>query len=326
MVCGGARGKLTGIWDDGTRAAVAAAFRATGQPYAEDSLERVTGRLDAWADRWSASHTEACEATAVRHEQSAAALDLRMRCLDRQRLETAALVDTFRAPTATGVENASTAVARLADVASCADVERLALAAPLPADPARVQTLQAELARATARWSVGERGPLREELRRIAVAARDLDYPPLAARAWLQLAVAEAEHDLKTGVVEAREAVRLAARARDDAAAARAWYVILDASGRLTWLTAGTQDVAMAFAAYDAAVERAGGAPLDRAQALLARATTTSTSRGCRWRSGAPRWRWRCASPCWGRCTRTSPPCSCPCRSGRAPPGSRDRR
>ena len=45
---------------------MAASFRATGLPHAEDTLARAAGRLDGWFARWAGAHTAACEATEFR--------------------------------------------------------------------------------------------------------------------------------------------------------------------------------------------------------------------------------------------------------------------
>src|SRR5262249_45088222 len=82
-LCAGAASHLEGVWDAASHAAVERAFLASGRPYAADTLARVAARLDGYVAAWTAMRTEACEATAVRHEQSPALLDLRMECLDR---------------------------------------------------------------------------------------------------------------------------------------------------------------------------------------------------------------------------------------------------
>lgn len=79
-------------------------------------------------------HTEACQATHLRGEQSPALLDLRMACLQRRRTETRSLVDVLVDADAGVVENAAQAVAELPDLGPCADAATL-LAAEAPRAP-----------------------------------------------------------------------------------------------------------------------------------------------------------------------------------------------
>ncbi len=133
--CAAADVALDGIWDDARRRQIALALRSTGKAYADDTLARVEANLDAWAERFVAARREACEATHVRHEASPEALDLRVACLDRGRVELAALVDVFAAADTAVLDRAAQATTRLPEPRECADLERLADAAVRPDDP-----------------------------------------------------------------------------------------------------------------------------------------------------------------------------------------------
>ena len=61
-VCEGATSKLEGVWDDGTRDRVRAAFTATAQPFADSSFARVEQALDAWSEDFARVWSESCEA------------------------------------------------------------------------------------------------------------------------------------------------------------------------------------------------------------------------------------------------------------------------
>src|SRR5262249_47536328 len=80
-LCSGARGRLAGIWDDARREQLRAAFAATGEPNATAAAPAVGRAFDDYASVWADRHTEACVASAVRHEQSSEMLDRRMACL-----------------------------------------------------------------------------------------------------------------------------------------------------------------------------------------------------------------------------------------------------
>ncbi|MEZ4383837.1 MAG: tetratricopeptide repeat protein [Nannocystaceae bacterium] len=149
-LCAGAQEELVGVWDPARRRAAEAAFLATGLPYAVDAWERTAARLDARADAWVAMHGEACRATHLRGEQSAALLDLRMACLQRRLVETRSLVDVLADADAGVVENAAQAVERLGDLDACADAASL-LSAQAPARSEAAQAAVAELRELLAR-------------------------------------------------------------------------------------------------------------------------------------------------------------------------------
>src|SRR5207237_442450 len=91
--CKGLTSQLDGIWDDGVREQVRAAWAKV--PFGPDTFTRVAAALDAYAGAWKSMRVEACEATAVHHTQSPSLLDLRMNCLDRRRGELSALTQLF---------------------------------------------------------------------------------------------------------------------------------------------------------------------------------------------------------------------------------------
>ncbi len=84
-VCTGAEKKLADVWDSQRKASVRAAFLASRRPYALDTFDRVATELERYTQSWAAMHTDACEATQVRGEQSVQLLDLRIACLQRMR-------------------------------------------------------------------------------------------------------------------------------------------------------------------------------------------------------------------------------------------------
>ncbi len=69
-MCRGAAEKLSGIWDDGRKGVVLAAFGATGKSFAGAAGRGVSEVLDGYARAWVAMETDACVATRVRGEQS----------------------------------------------------------------------------------------------------------------------------------------------------------------------------------------------------------------------------------------------------------------
>jgi eukaryotic-like serine/threonine-protein kinase len=272
--CGSAARHLGGVWDRDVRARLDAAFRATRAAYAADTASRVAGALDARAGAWIAMHTEACEATHLRGEQSAAMLDLRMGCLARRRDELRALVDELvRAPDAERLLEAVGAVARLPEVEACADRDALTTVVPPPRDPtvrAAIDEERRELARIGALIDTGQWAEGRARAERAVTRARQLGWAPLEAEASYRRGLAERHGgDLVAAEAALRAAGRAAARAHLDDVAAEIWtelvWVVGYEGGR------PLEGLALAHAA-GAFADRADAPPRVRAALHQARA------------------------------------------------------
>ncbi len=139
-VCSGASEQIAEVWSPRRRAALLQAMNATDVPYAPVVSAQVSARFDNYARAWAAAHTEACEATAVRQEQSSAMLDQRMACLAgrRQALDELAAILTQADPAA--VARAVSAAATLPSIDACSD---LAYLSSLVAPPSDEQTAAA---------------------------------------------------------------------------------------------------------------------------------------------------------------------------------------
>ncbi|HEY2743354.1 MAG TPA: serine/threonine-protein kinase [Polyangia bacterium] len=188
--CAGAARKLDGVWDATRRAEVRAAFKASGLPYAEAALATVERAFDDYGRAFVAMHTDACEATRVRGEQSQELLDLRMSCLDDRREAMKTLGEIFAAADPGVVAHAAEAAQSLPPLSMCADLAALRAPIPPPRDPSaarRVEEIRAQLARANAlelaaRYDEGLR------LGRAALTqAQALKYPPIEAEAELRV-------------------------------------------------------------------------------------------------------------------------------------------
>ncbi|MFP2933066.1 serine/threonine-protein kinase, partial [Pyxidicoccus sp. 3LG] len=142
QVCAGADSLVASVWGPAERQKLEAAFSATGRPFASESALGVTRLLDAYAGQWARLHTEACEATRVRGEQTEELLSLRMVCLERRRKSLGALVGLFTGADGKVVERAVDATAALPGLEECRDIESLAEQPPLPADPSRRAALE----------------------------------------------------------------------------------------------------------------------------------------------------------------------------------------
>ncbi len=144
--------KLSGVWEPipattARKQAIHRSLVATGKGYAEKTFETVKRALDKYTAAWTATYTDACEATAVRGEQSAEVLDLRMSCLQGRLDSVKALTDLFAHADGNTVEKATSAVDRLGDLDRCSDIPVLRAVVKPPDDPvtkARVEQIKPE--------------------------------------------------------------------------------------------------------------------------------------------------------------------------------------
>jgi tetratricopeptide (TPR) repeat protein len=188
--CAAARERVEPIWNPARSAEIGAAFEATGVLYAARSWEKTAAGLQTYTEAWVAQHTDACEATRVRGEQSAELMDARMACLAGRRRELEAHVDALSSPDARTVEGAVKAVAGLPDVERCADPDYVLAAVAPPDDPelaASVAALRADLARSRAQMVAGHYQEGTRLAREVLAAAETLPYAPLHAEAQLRL-------------------------------------------------------------------------------------------------------------------------------------------
>ncbi len=188
--CSEAAQQLEPVWNPDREARVLAALGAGELDYAGEFAARTVAALDIYAQRWIAGHHGACMATHVHGTQSARALDLRMRCLDRRRGELDALLARFEAPRAADRLNALRAVDALTPVAACDNLELLESTTPLPEDPrilAEVERLRAELDGINAALNTGNHAEIADAAEALLAAANELGYKPLAAEAGVAL-------------------------------------------------------------------------------------------------------------------------------------------
>ena len=231
--CSDAAADLRGVWDQARRRQLEERFSATGRLYAVATAERAARGLDRYTQAWAEMRVAACRATHERGVQSEASLDRRMQCLDRRLAEVRALTDVFVGDDGgDALERSVSAVERLSPIAPCADVRALEAAVPPPEDARtreRVEGLRVRLAEARAARDAGVAtgGPGAGEVVR---AAREIGYPPLLGEALRELGDQEM---LVSRPEQARiafeEAIRVAARAKDDSLSASVWSRLIHA-------------------------------------------------------------------------------------------------
>jgi tetratricopeptide (TPR) repeat protein/tRNA A-37 threonylcarbamoyl transferase component Bud32 len=231
--CRNAAARLGDAWSGDRITAIEKAFLTSSLPYATTTWASVRTSLQSYADHWVAMHTEACEANVVRHEQSDALFDRRMRCLDRRRVELNALTEVLARGEASAIEQAGAGVDRLGDIAACGDSVALnALVDPpegaLKAEVDRVAALVAE---ASALEIAGDwRAAQRLSAEAIADPAATA-YKPLAAEALRVHARLQRLDEPTAAVASLLAAVQAAAEGHDDRAAAEAWSDLVFIAG-----------------------------------------------------------------------------------------------
>ncbi|MCA9649203.1 MAG: tetratricopeptide repeat protein [Myxococcales bacterium] len=189
--CDHAHERLAQVWSDAAAERIERAMADTELAYAADTWDRVEPKLQDYAERWTASRRDACEATRVRHEQPEALMDARMRCLDERLRGLRALVGILEDADAEVVERASSAVGGLPPIEQCDDPQYVQAQVPPPSDPelaARVEAHEEELARLDAQNRAGKAAQVLPDAQAALERARELEHPPLVARAELSLA------------------------------------------------------------------------------------------------------------------------------------------
>jgi tetratricopeptide (TPR) repeat protein len=193
----GAAAKLAGVWEaplDGraveteAKAAIRAAFMATGKSFAADAFSGASAILDAYAARWSQLYIDVLEATHVRGEQSAEVLDLRMAYLFEGLDDLKALCRLFRTAGSEVVENAISAATSLGTLERCQQVELLRAVLRPPNDGpmrAAVDQLRPRLVELRALFRVGRLSAGLELAAPLVEEARAVGYGPLLAEALL---------------------------------------------------------------------------------------------------------------------------------------------
>ncbi len=271
-VCKAGAGRAATLWNDSSRQAISAAFLATKSPIAAETWQRVSPALADYASRWAAMHDEACAATRVHGDQSAALLDLRMQCLDTRFGDLAALLDIFRAADVDTVARSVEAASSLPALAPCADRARLLMAMPPPEDPiaARlVERAREKLSRVRGLLQSGHWTEAQQLAEEAVKSARAAHHPPAEAETLFELGVAQYRLG-KNQAADAtlRSAAFSAVAGRNDEVAAQAELMIVRMLG-----DDEKKDEAQKLALFaQAEVLRAGNHPLLRAELLSARA------------------------------------------------------
>ncbi|MEM6289673.1 MAG: serine/threonine-protein kinase [Myxococcota bacterium] len=235
--CAATRSAAEELWTPSVRDRLRDRLRSAPLPFAADTAERTTTRLEAYATEWAEARYDACAATQVRHEQSEALMDRRFACLDRAGAALASTVEELSTPGDTTVaRNAVRAVLGLPALARCSDQDQLLAALGRPDDPsvaAEVAAIEERLEEAEVKRRAGHHELALADARELLVSAERVDYGPIRAEVLYLLGrLLEKGGDYE----EARETLQ---RAYHAAIAAGHDDVAANAAAELTFVVGG---------------------------------------------------------------------------------------
>jgi tetratricopeptide (TPR) repeat protein/predicted Ser/Thr protein kinase len=220
--CAGGAIAISTSWNDARAATVRAAItQASPAPLGEAVAERVEARLDTYREAWIDVHRRVCEATRVSATQSDSLHDLRMRCLERRRVELGEVVGVLgEVERAREVAEALEAADGLRPVMDCEAAEAADSELALPAeagDREAVERVRQDLDRAWALFRVA-RYPDAARIADASLAtAEALAFEPLIAESLLLVGTVKGRIDaLDTAEPILRRARVAAARVAND--------------------------------------------------------------------------------------------------------------
>ena len=223
--------RIAEVWDDPARARLRAGLRSDDPAAPDDTAERTTPWLDAWADQWRRVRFETCSAHAVEAAWSA---DLRARadeCLDEKLDGFTALLAVLSAGDTR--YQAVVAAAELPSASACADAEELARRPALPAaDLAALRELRSQLARVVALERTGKYKEGLPVAQATLTTARTLGWAPALAEAQLRLGAIEwRSGDYASGARDLEEAYFAASLASAETVAVDAATALVIVAG-----------------------------------------------------------------------------------------------
>lgn len=131
--CEGAAASWDAVWADGRREKVRGALLRSGLDFAPGAWRRLEDGLDSYGDVWRRSHTEWCEATRVRGEQSMERMEERLGCLEGTLHSVDALLTLVSSGRPDVIANEQKLLEGLPRVDDCAEARGLPSPAELPA-------------------------------------------------------------------------------------------------------------------------------------------------------------------------------------------------
>jgi serine/threonine-protein kinase len=119
QTCADEGAAITASWSPERRAAVAAAFSASGLSYADDTFARAAPWLDRYAQQWRSQREQVC--LGAHGLAPGPAREFESECLDERRIALETLVGALTTADAQHVRGAVTSAAKLPRLAQCSD-------------------------------------------------------------------------------------------------------------------------------------------------------------------------------------------------------------
>ena len=188
--CRGANDRVATVWNSQIRGQVQQGLLASGLPNAERMWNLVDDNMSRYTSNWVTMHTDACEATRVRGEQSTEMLDLRMLCLDGRLREVKALAAVLAEGDRDVAQHGAEAVLALSDLSRCQARQNLLLADPEPDDPTvkqRLNEMRGILATVKARYDAASYRDALPVAEKLTEETSTVGYGPFTAEAQLML-------------------------------------------------------------------------------------------------------------------------------------------
>ncbi|MEX1362081.1 MAG: serine/threonine-protein kinase [Nannocystaceae bacterium] len=272
--CTGASAALASAWGQEERSAVEEAMLAVPAAYARRTWEKTDAQLERYAQQWTRMHTEACEATTIRGEQSAEALDLQMSCLRRAKVTMESVTATLARADVQIVRRAHELLRQLRPLSPCGDLEALEADSdpPRPEDEGAVERTRAAIAGALAAKAAGRYATAQARVADARTELGDVDYLPLRTElALVEGSVLEALGDYEAVVAAYRRALELSSRGGQ-------WPQMQQAASRLMFtLGASMRRPQEALRYRELAMRLVQGDPLREGNARMALASTLTT-------------------------------------------------
>lgn len=272
--CTGGEAAMDAAWSEDHEADIQRVVAEARAPAAKPAWRRATTTLDAYRDGWLQAFRKICTSDPSVDPES---FDAQMMCLDGQRAELEALVDSAATGDTADVLRLADAAASLPAPVQCADATyAVSLVKPPESatDRAAIDALRRRLARIAGQRERGEYPEAKKRADRVAAEADRIAFAPLVARAQLEVGrlaqllgnAGEADDALQRAYFTAAEAGRrdveldaalqlvgLQANELADAAAARRWFRLASAVAEHDGNPAARVRVALSRAQTDTA-------------------------------------------------------------------------
>jgi tRNA A-37 threonylcarbamoyl transferase component Bud32/tetratricopeptide (TPR) repeat protein len=239
--CAGPPAKLAAAWptaaDAPRRAEIRAAFLAAGNvPDARERFERASQSLDNYANAWTGSYRQYCEAADTGDADAREAAALRMGCLDQRAVRLGALAESFAHADAKIVRKSVAATLALPALDSCADARTLKNIA-LPSDPALRELVQSLRDRLATLWATAASGHDWQALKPMGALideVRAVGHDPLLAEALIVYARIRSPFDPEGAETVYEEAFKRGEAIHNDELAAEAAIQLITITGAVS--------------------------------------------------------------------------------------------